>query len=125
MKILFEDGVYENVDVSEISRGVVRLDETPIASSAELRFGDVIEVEQGEQGVWRFLRLSKRANHESASVLISREIAGSTELQTVLSQITQLGVHWERAFGGILFLHGSAEQIGKAQLLLESLVARG
>ena len=125
MKILFEDGVYEDVGTSEISPSVVRLDETPIASSADVRFGDLIEVEEGEKGVWRYIRLSKRADHESASVLISQEIATSAEFQTALSEITGLGVHWEQAFGGILFLHGSAEQVGKAQLLLESLVAGG
>jgi hypothetical protein len=71
------------------------------------------------------LRLSKSADHESVSVLISQDIANSSNLKDVLAKITQLGVHWERAFGGILFLHGSAEQVGKARLLIESLVAGG
>jgi len=125
MKILFEDGVCEEVDVTELSPGVVRLDETPLASSSELHFGDVIELEQVDQSIWKYVRLSKRADHESASILLSRDVANSMELESVLADITRHGVHWERAFGSILFLHGPAEKVAHARTLITSLVAGG
>jgi ribosomal 50S subunit-recycling heat shock protein len=124
MKILFEDGVCEDVDVTELSSGVVRLEETPLASSSELRFGDVIELEQDDQRIWKYVRLSKRADHESASVLLSHDVADSRELENVLADITQQGVHWERAFGGILFVHGPPEQVAHARTLITSLNQR-
>lgn len=91
MKILFEDGVCEEVDVTTLSPGVVRLEETPLASTSELHFGDEIELELGEQSIWKYVRVSKRADHQSASILLSYAVANSKDLETVLADITQHG----------------------------------
>ncbi len=125
MMILFEDGVCEEVEVTDLSPGVVRLEETPLASSSELHFGDVIELEPSDQDIWRYVRLSRRADHESVSVFLGRDVADSRALERVLGDITHLGVHWEWAFGGILFLHGPSERVAHARALITSLVAGG
>jgi hypothetical protein len=125
MKILFEDGVCEEVEVTELSPGGVRLEETPLASASEVYFGDEIELERGEHSVWRFLRVSKRRDHQSVSIPLGSEVADSEELRSILAAVAQQGVHWERAFGGILFLHGPAEEVARARTRIAALTAGG
>ncbi len=122
MKILFEDGVYEEVRGTEVSPGIVRLDETPLASSADLRFGDVIEIEADAAGVSRFVRLRTRSELTCVSLIVGQEIAESRELRSALVAVSAIGVHWEQAYGGVLLLHGSPEQLAAARARLAPLV---
>jgi hypothetical protein len=122
MRILFEDGVCEDVEVTSLSSQSVRLEETPLASSEEVRFGDVIEVEPYERDVFRFVRVISRSDLEMSTFLVSQKVAGDEAFTKVLSQVTAIGVHWERAFGGVLMLHGSAGQIAAAEALLRELL---
>jgi hypothetical protein len=118
MRILFEDGVCEEVEVTHLSAESVRLEETPMASSDEGRFGDVIEVARYEGDVFRFVRLIRRSDLEMATFLVSQKVADDEAFIGVLSRATATGVHWERAFGGVLILHGSPGQIAAAEALL-------
>jgi hypothetical protein len=118
MRILFEDGVCEEVEVTSLNSQSVRLEETPMASSEDVRFGDVIEVAPYERDVFRFVRVISRSDLEMATFLVSQKVAGEEALAKVLSRVTAIGVHWERAFGGVLMLHGSAGQIAAAEALL-------
>ena len=118
MRILFEDGVCEEVAATYLSSESVRLDETPLASSEEVRFGDVIEVVRHEGDVFRCVRLISRSDLEMATFMVSKKVADEKALTKALSRVTAIGVHWEQAFGGVLMLHGSAGQIAAAEALL-------
>jgi hypothetical protein len=124
MQISFEDGASEEIEVTHLTSQSVRLEDTPLTSSAGVRFGDIVEIIQHEGNVFKFVRVIAKSDLEMSSFFLSKEIANSDALKQALWQITSIGVHWEQAFGGMLFLHGSSEQIAAAEALLRKLVAK-
>jgi hypothetical protein len=124
MRISFADGACEELDVTVITSSVVRLRETPLTTSENLRLGDEIEVAAESDGVRAFLCLRKSAEHETRELFLPRSLADSTALRDVLAEVSALGVQWEQAFGGVIFLHGTSESIADAVALIDGISGR-
>lgn len=113
MKILFEDGVYEDVDAEPLTGNRYRLLATPLSSSSDAKFGDVIEL-TADGDIWRFERVFDRSSLHTLELLVSQSVAESPASRAVLEHVRQIGGEWERAFGGIVFVHvppGSVAEI--------------
>ncbi|HEX2836108.1 MAG TPA: hypothetical protein VHW00_24095 [Thermoanaerobaculia bacterium] len=103
MRILFEDGVCEDVE-TEPDGDFHRLAATPLSSSTDARFGDVIEL-AAEGPIWRFVRVAEASPFVTLEFLLSREVAESEAFGRVLDHVRDQGGIWERAFGGMVFVH--------------------
>ena len=68
-------------------------------------YGDVIEAVETAPNTLRFVRVLERAPLRKFEFLVSRDIAGSPELQTILSKVAALEGHWERVAGGALTIY--------------------
>ena len=66
------------------------------------RYGDVIEVEALPDGAWRFQRVVEKGRYRQVSLLLSRSVQGSAQLQDILDQLVAHGGQWERMFAGWL-----------------------
>lgn len=108
MRIVFEDGVCEEIGVEPLGEGHVRLLETPLASSTGARMGDVVEVAP-EGSTFRFQRIVAPSVLITTEWLINAKSTESEELAVFLAQLCRLGGEWERAFGGILLVHAPLE----------------
>jgi hypothetical protein len=96
MKIVFDDGVCDDVDVESLGPTRFRLLATPMASGTAARYGDVLELsEEGE--VWRFVRIAE----PSPFVTLT---AGAVD-DDLLVDLRGMGGEVEVAFGGIIYLH--------------------
>jgi hypothetical protein len=104
MKIVFEDGVCEDIDAELVDGKHHRLLATPLCSSSGAKLGDVVEL-TSEGKIWRFERVVDRSPLEMLDCLVPRVIAEARELQDLFEYVRQIGGEWEQAFGGIVFLH--------------------
>lgn len=68
------------------------------------KYKDVIEVEQVEDGVYRFLRVKERSPFRKINFLLSHDLAESPQLKQLLDELTEAGGYWEIVFGGMLIL---------------------
>jgi hypothetical protein len=105
LRIVFEDHVCEEVDAHQLQGNCFRLLMTPVASSTGARYGDEIELQPEEGGVWRFKRILKPSPLITSEWLVSEDVAESLTLTELLREVRESGGEWERAFGGIVFLH--------------------
>ena len=103
MRILFEDGTCEDIDTEPV-RGRYRLLATPLCSSSDLRLGDVVEL-TSEGDIWRFQRVMARSPLVTVEYLVTRKIAELPAFHSLLEKVRQSGGEWERAFGGVVFIH--------------------
>lgn len=67
-------------------------------------FGDVIEADSITDGNIRFVRISERGGWRTYDFLIPAELIESEHITAIQDRVHSLGGHWERVFGGVLFL---------------------
>lgn len=67
-------------------------------------FGDVIEADSISEGSLRFIRISEKSGWRTYDFLLSAEMAESKHITAIQDRVLSLGGHWERVFGGVLFL---------------------
>jgi len=103
MRILFGDGTCEDIDTEPVG-GSYRLLGTPLCSSSDLRLGDVVEL-TSEGDIWRFQRVMTRSPLVTLEYLVTRKIAELPDFHSLLEQVRTSGGEWERAFGGVVFIH--------------------
>jgi hypothetical protein len=68
-------------------------------------FDDVFQATKQENGEFLFLRVIKRSALKRCRLHVSKSIAESVELRSILDQAARLGGYWERTMGGILDLY--------------------
>ncbi|HEX7809877.1 MAG TPA: hypothetical protein VF608_14170 [Thermoanaerobaculia bacterium] len=104
MRILFDDGVCEDVEAEPVDAIRYRLLWSPLSSSTNAKLGDVVELTpEGE--IWRFVRIAEASPLETMQMVLSRELAESSAFHDLLNFVRDIGGEWEKAFGGIVFLH--------------------
>ena len=59
IRLSFDAASHETVEVTDVAPGQVRLHDTPLLAEPLLAPGDVIQVEEGPDGVCRFERLHR------------------------------------------------------------------
>jgi hypothetical protein len=97
------EGVMVSVPLVQVGDRLYRLGGVPVfAESAS--FGDVIEAEQGEGGRLRFVRVAERGGWRTYDFILPAHKIDSEWGQSLLAELTKRGGHWERVFGGVLFL---------------------
>jgi hypothetical protein len=97
------EGVTSSAIVTELGERLFRLDSVPIfAESAS--FGDVIEADRVKAGTLRFLCVVRSGGWRTFFFLLSNEDRTSRRIASVLERVERGGGHWERVFGGCLFI---------------------
>jgi hypothetical protein len=97
------EGVTVSVPLTPVGDRLYRLDGVPVfAVSAS--FGDVIEAEQGEDGRLRFIRVAKHGGWRTYNFILPAHKIESELGQHMLAELAARGGHWERVFGGLLFV---------------------
>jgi Domain of unknown function (DUF4265) len=104
MRIVFEEGVCEDIDAELIGGDQYRLLATPLCSSSVAKLGDVVQL-TNEGSVWRFERLLHSSPLIILEALVTLEIAQTLEFQAFLDHVREIGGVWEQAFGGVVFIH--------------------
>jgi hypothetical protein len=67
-------------------------------------FMDVIEADEAADGNLTFQRVVERSGWQVFDFMVSREFVASGKLEPILARAVDLGGHWERVFGGMLFI---------------------
>lgn len=89
--------------VTEIGPALYRLDSVPLmVDSASFR--DIFEAERLDGGKLRFLRVVEKSNWRTYSWLLPQDVVEKLTTTALLDRVTEQGGHWERVFGGVLFI---------------------
>jgi hypothetical protein len=118
VRILFDDGVCEEIAVSFVGECLCRLEQTPIASSTEARLGDVVEFDP-EDGIAKLRRIVERSPYETLTWIVPSGVATSEEYRSFISRIEGEGGRVEQAFGGTVLVHVSPSVRPSIQEALE------
>jgi len=104
VRMLFEDGVCEEVTVSFVGECLCRLEETPMASTTDARLGDVVEFEP-EDGIAKMRRIAERSPLEMLVWVVSAELSSTDGFRRLAATIEGRGGVIERAHGGSVLVH--------------------
>ena len=91
------------LELALIGPRLFRIESVPFMVEAAC-FGDVIEADPITDGNLRFVRIAERGGWRTYDFLIPAELIESEHITAIQGRALSLGGHWERVFGGILFL---------------------
>jgi hypothetical protein len=121
VRMLFDDGVCEEVAVSFAGECVCRLESTPMASTTEARLGDVVEFEPRD-GVARMTRVVERSPYETLTWVAVERLATSDAFARLIVSVEEKGGRVERAFGGTVLVHVRPDEADDAAAAFASLL---
>lgn len=104
VRMLFDDGVCEDVAVSFEGECLCRLEETPMASTTDARLGDVVEFEP-EDGVAKMTRIVRRSPFEVVTLVVPSDVMASDAFRDWVSGVEGDGCSVEMAHGGTILVH--------------------
>ncbi len=97
------DCVTVSVPLTQVGDHLYRLDGVPVFAESAA-FGDFIEANPVGDGRLQFLRVAEPGGWRTFDYLLpSHKIDGEWG-QSLLRELTARGGHWERVFGGLLFV---------------------
>ena len=67
-------------------------------------FDDIVELRKMGSDEYEFVRVVERSSLARHCWIVGRETAESKALQALLDDVSDAGGHWERAFGGAVFI---------------------
>ena len=102
-EIVYADGSSEGLRVSSIAPGRYRLEESSLLGEAV--FGDVIEATMTPDGRLQFKGVAAPSEMSTVRFILTRRQINAPGLQPLLDHVMALGGNWERALGGVLFVH--------------------
>lgn len=91
------------LELAPIGPRLFRIESVPFMVEAAC-FGDVIEVDPITNGNLIFVRIAERGGWRTYDFLIPAELIESEHITAIQDRVLSLGGHWERVFGGVLFL---------------------
>jgi hypothetical protein len=97
------DGLTVGVPVIPVGDRLYRLDGVPVLAESAA-FGDVIEAEPTEGGRLRFIRVVEPGGWRTHQFVLPAHKIDSEWGQSLLRALEARGAHWERVFGGLLFV---------------------
>ena len=97
------DGSTEGLLVTPVGPNLFRLEESSLLGEAF--FGDVIEADAEPNGRMRFKRVATPSGMTSVTFIVPKKQSETPEFEAILSRVISAGGHWERVFGGVLFVH--------------------
>lgn len=92
-----------SVPLTEVGEGLYRLDGVPFGIES-VGFGDVIEAEVVEEGRVRFICIAERGGWRTFDYMLSEEMVERVRMESLIKEVDARGAHWERLFGGLLFI---------------------
>lgn len=98
-----DEGITETAEVTAMGDRLYRLDTVPVFVES-VRFGDIIEAELLPSGVLRFCRVAHASTWQIYDFLLSEACFESPKFASLTDRVTELRGHWERVFGGMLFI---------------------
>jgi len=98
-----DEGVTINTTMTMVGQGLYRLDTVPLMVESA-GFRDVIEAEALPAGGLKFLRVARKSDWRIYDFVLNKATTESPKLQELLDRVTDQGGHWERSFGGCLFI---------------------
>lgn len=123
IRILFDDGVCEEVEFEATGDGRVRLLATPTASTTEARLGDVVALEEIEGGIRRFVAIAEPSPYETFAWPEPAALAAAGAFEDLLRRVEETGGRVERAFGGVSLVHVAKEEVDEIVRRHERIVA--
>src|SRR5262245_12582000 len=111
VSIQYPEEITTESTVTQVGPRLYRLEDDPhfflVMDEEEFadlpRYGDVIEAEEIEPAVLKFLRVARRSKLKRYSCLVPEEFTKSDEMRVILSTIENNGGHWELVCGGMFF----------------------
>jgi Domain of unknown function (DUF4265) len=91
------------LELAPIGPRLFRIESVPFMVEAAC-FGDVIEADSTTNGNLIFVRIAERGGWRTYDFLIPAELIESEHITAIQDRVSALGGHWERVFGGVLFL---------------------
>lgn len=98
-----DEQITATLELAPIGPRLFRIESIPFMVEAAC-FGDVIEVDSITNCNLRFMRIAERGGWRTYDFLIPAESIESEHITAIQDRVLSLGGHWERVFGGILFL---------------------
>ncbi|HEY4357242.1 MAG TPA: hypothetical protein VGN16_15945 [Acidobacteriaceae bacterium] len=105
----------ENLLLTKLSPGILRLEESSLSGEFELYYHDVIEARVEPGLPLRFLRVVSKSGLVTKTFFLSKQLAESAAVNTLLARIMAVGGNWERAFGGLFILHFPPDEAASFQ----------
>jgi hypothetical protein len=97
------EGLTTSCPVMRVGSGLYRLDGVPIGAESA-SYNDVIEAEDLGGGKLRFRRVAQASGWRVYDYVLPRGWLDSESGKQYLSDLEAKGAHWERVFGGMLFI---------------------
>lgn len=91
------------LELTQLATRLFRIDSVPVMVEAA-SFGDIIEAEPATDGGLRFVRVAEAGAWRTYDFMLSADLIESQRVTAIQDRVLSLGGHWERVFGGILFL---------------------
>lgn len=98
-----DEGLTTSCPVTRVGEGLYRLDGVPIGSESAA-FGDVIEAEVVGGGRLRFRRVAQASGWRVYDFILPGAWLDGDRGKRFLAELDDMGAHWERVFGGMLFI---------------------
>lgn len=98
-----DEAITVSVPYTRVGVGRFRLDGVPLGVEAA-GFKDVIEAEPAEGGRLRFRRVVEPSGWRTHEFILPAPRIDSEWGQSLLRELDAHGAHWERVFGGLLFI---------------------
>ena len=99
-----EEATAKDMCLALIGPNLFRVEEAPIFVES-VSYGDIIEAYRQDDGSLLFRQVVKKSDLKSYQFILPTEIITSDNILTLLDKITSIGGHWERLFGGCLFIY--------------------
>jgi hypothetical protein len=96
------EGVTESATVTKLGAGLYRLESVSMAVES-VKFRDIIEADEVGPTL-RFRRVAQKSDWRVFDFLLAKDARESEKINRVLERVEKVGGHWERIFGGCLFI---------------------
>lgn len=93
----------EILDVTPVAQDKYRIEETPIFNPG-IALGDIIRVKE-KQGIAYYVETVQKSGYQRYAWLLSKEAAGSQEIQEFKQRVREHEGRCEQIFGGLLVIH--------------------
>jgi hypothetical protein len=98
-----DEQVTVTLELAQVGPRLFRIGSVPIMVEAA-SFGDIIEAESCADVGLRFVRVAEAGGWRTYDFMLPADLIGSQHIAAIQDRVLSLGGHWERVFGGVLFL---------------------
>jgi Domain of unknown function (DUF4265) len=111
-----------SLSMERVSSDIYRVRSVPFISES-VSFGDLVRVEELEDGTLRVLKVVERANWQVFECALPKVLANAPQTLRFCKSVEDAGGYWEQVFGGMLIVCLPPESAFQAETELELLCA--